>query len=158
MSLYRSTAYSTAHLNLQLIAYTDGLGARGYTELSESFFAQARNLADATNILPYLVGSGDTVARCYPNRVLSSAYINPVHMSIYLLLVLLLGLLAGLFVPKLPLDVPHRGFELYSWMAAFHADELVGDQRNLGISRNMSLHDIADQMGDLRFRYVNNSN
>lgn len=79
-------------------------------------------------------------------------------MSIYLLLVLFLGLVAALFVPKLPLDVPHRGFELYSWMAAFHADELVGEQPNSGITRNMPLGDIADQMGDLRFRYVNNSN
>lgn len=87
---------------------------------------------------------------------MSSAHINPLHMCIYLLLVLFLGLLAALFVPKLPLDVPHRGFELYSWMAAFHADELIGEGRELGITRNMPLDAIAHQIGDLRFRINNN--
>ncbi|KAF9464263.1 hypothetical protein BDZ94DRAFT_1289419 [Collybia nuda] len=141
-----------------VVGYTDGEGPMGYTELSASRFAHARGLADASNVLPYLVGSGDLVTRCYPDQVLSSARIYPLHMCIYLLLVLLLGLVAGFFVPKLPLDIPHRGFELYSWMAAFHADELVGEGREVGITRNMELDEIAGQMGDLRFRYVNNSN
>jgi hypothetical protein len=66
---------------------------------------------------------------------------------------LTLGLLAGLFVPKLPLDVPHRGFELYSWMAAFHVDELVGTEGDMGITRNMELREIADRQGELKFRY-----
>ncbi|KAF9464261.1 hypothetical protein BDZ94DRAFT_1216732 [Collybia nuda] len=141
-----------------VVGYTDGDGPMGYTELSASRFAHARSMADASNLLPYLAGSGDLVARCYPDRVLSSAHIHPLQMSIYLLLVLTLGLLAVFFVPKLPLDIPHRGFELYSWMAAFHADELVGEGRHSGITRNMELDEIAYQMGDLRFRYVNNSN
>jgi hypothetical protein len=66
---------------------------------------------------------------------------------------LILGLLGGLFVPKLPLDVPHRGFELYSWMAAFHADELVVCERDMEITRNMEVHEIADRLGELKFRY-----
>ncbi|RDB19547.1 hypothetical protein Hypma_013386 [Hypsizygus marmoreus] len=137
-----------------VISYTDGSGPLGYTELSETFFAQARGLADASNILPYFSGTGKLLARRYPDRVLSSASVNPLYMSIYLLLVLIFGLLAGFFVPKLPLNVPHRGFEVYSWMAAFHADELVGERRNVGIARNMELDDIEHQMGELRFRYV----
>lgn len=67
--------------------------------------------------------------------------------------VLAIGLIAGLFVPKLPLDVPRRGFELYSWLAAFQADELVGDTVN-GLPKNMDLREIHDQLGDLKFRYA----
>jgi hypothetical protein len=138
---------------LQIISFTSGSGVSGYTELSETLFAQARGVADATNLLPYFVGSGDTLARLYPDSVISDASFNPVYVSLYLLGMWILGLLGGLFVPKLPLNVPHRGFELYSWMAAFQADELVGTEGNMGITRNMELHEIAERLGELRFRY-----
>jgi hypothetical protein len=144
-----------ARIAFQVISFTDGKGPLGYTELSETFFAQARGLADASNILPYFAGSGKTLARRYNDRVSSSASINPVYMGSYLAFILVVGLLAGFFVPKLPLDVPHRGFEVYSWIAAFHADELIGVGRNTGIARNMELDEIERRMGDLRFRYVN---
>ena len=84
---------------------------------------------------------------------MSTASFRPAYVSLYLLSMLTLGLLGGLFVPKLPLDVPHRGFELYSWMAAFHVDELVGTEGDIKIKRNMELHEIADRMGGLKFRY-----
>ncbi|KAF8075860.1 hypothetical protein FPV67DRAFT_386387 [Lyophyllum atratum] len=138
-----------------VVSYTDGKGPLGYTELSEIYFAQARGLADASNVLPYFVGSGKTVARRYHDQVSSSASVIPLYMGIYLAFILVIGLVAGFFVPKLPLDVPHRGFEVYSWIAAFHADELIGVGRNVPISRNMELDEIEQRMGDLRFRYVN---
>jgi hypothetical protein len=83
---------------------------------------------------------------------MSTASFRPVYVSLYLLSMLTLGLLGGLFVPKLPLDVPHRGFDLYSWMAAFHADELV-TEKDMGMTRNMELHEITDRLGGLKFRY-----
>jgi hypothetical protein len=61
---------------------------------------------------------------------------------------------ASLFVPKLPLSVPRRGFELYSWVAAFHGDELVGAKNSIGIEKKMELKDIEQQIGDLKIRYV----
>jgi len=140
-----------------IISYTNGEGPYGYTELSPSYFAQARSLSDATNILPYFVGSGDALARCYPDSIIARATINTFYIVMYLVFVLVLGLIAGFFVPKLPLDVPHRGFELYSWVAAFQADELISE-RGLAITRNMELDEIARRTGDLKFRYVNNGN
>ncbi|KAG6915381.1 hypothetical protein DXG01_011753 [Tephrocybe rancida] len=137
-----------------VVSYADGKGPLGYTELSAPYFAQARGLADASNMLPYFTGSGELLARRYSDSILSGTWINPIYMGVYLTLILLLGLLAGFFVPRLPLDVPHRGFEVYSWMAAFHADELIEIGRAPGIERNLELHEIAEQMGDLKFRYI----
>lgn len=136
----------------QIVSYTDGQGPAGYTELSASHFAQARALADASNLLPYFAGTGASLARCYPDRVLSSASVHPVLMITALGCVLVIGLICGFFVPKLPLDVPKRGFDLYSWLAAFQADELVGDRMS-GLPKNLELREIQSQLGDLKFRY-----
>ncbi|KAG6901638.1 hypothetical protein C0995_009739 [Termitomyces sp. Mi166 len=138
-----------------VVSYTDGEGPLGYTELSAPYFAQARGLADASNILPYFAGTGEILARRYQDLVLSNTSINPLYMGVYLGLIFLLGILAGFFVPKLPLDVPHRGFEVYSWIAAFHADELMEIGGTPAIEKNLELHEIAQQVGDIKFRYVN---
>ncbi|KAF8663578.1 hypothetical protein AX16_000922 [Volvariella volvacea WC 439] len=141
--------------NPTIISYTGGSGPRGYTELSPSAFAQSRGLADASNMLPYFAGTGKTVARSYPDDVLSTASIRNIEMVAALAAVLLLGVTAGLCVPKLPLSVPRRNFEIYSWLAAFQADELVGARLASGFSRNLELKDIKNEMAELRFRYVN---
>ena len=126
----------------------------GYTELSADSFGQARALADASNMLPYFAGSGLTVARVYPDKIIATASVRNIEMVIALAFVLVLGLIAGLFVPKLPLSVPRRGFEVFSWMAAFQADELRGERSDAGLARNMDLGDIQARVGELRFRYV----
>lgn len=118
--------------------------------MEAGIFAQARGLADASNALPYFTGSGRLVARVYPDQTLTNAYIDNPKMISLLTFVLLLGLVAGLFVPRLPLQVPKRGFELYSWLAAFHGDEVVSDYK---VRKNMSLEEIEASMGDLKFRY-----
>ncbi|KAG6816866.1 hypothetical protein H0H87_002187 [Tephrocybe sp. NHM501043] len=151
--------YVTTHDNsvnqlLKVVSYADGKGPLGYTELSAPYFAQARGLADASNMLPYFAGTGEILARRYSDRIISDTTLNPLFMSVYLAIIFLLGLLAGLFVPKLPLDIPHRGFEMYSWMAAFYADELIEIGRISGIQKKMELEEIAEQMGDLKFRYM----
>ena len=138
---------------MQLISFTNGSGPLGYTELSETFFAQARGIADGSNSLPYFVGSGDVLAHRYPDSILAMASFRPAYVVLYLLGMWTLGLLGALFVPKLPLGVPRRGFELYSWIAAFRMDELVGAEGDMGIRKNMELHEIADQLGGLKFRY-----
>lgn len=77
-------------------------------------------------------------------------------MGCVLGIVLVLGLVAGLFVPKLPLQVPKRGFELYSWLAAFRGEELTMERSQLekGMEKSMDLQDMQKKMGDLRFRYA----
>ncbi|KAF8919143.1 hypothetical protein CPB85DRAFT_881024 [Mucidula mucida] len=137
-----------------VVSYTGSTGPYGYAELNADYFAQARTLADASNILPYFAGSADTLARMYPDRVLASTSIHTVYMVALIITVLGLGIIAGLFVPKLPYGLPHRGFEVYSWLAAFHGDELVGTYATtVGMPRNMPLKDIEEKMGDLKFRY-----
>ncbi|KAG5651676.1 hypothetical protein H0H81_007837 [Sphagnurus paluster] len=138
-----------------LLSFTSGRGSLGYTELSPSMFAESRGLSDGSNLLPYFAGTGQMLARRYNDRVLSNAYARPIYAALYLAFIMILGLVVGLFVPKLPLGVPHRDFNMYTWMAAFQAEELVGESIKLpGISRNMALDNIAEQVGGLKFRYV----
>ncbi|KAF8890375.1 hypothetical protein BD779DRAFT_1610820 [Infundibulicybe gibba] len=125
-----------------VISFTTGQGPKGYTELSPEAFAQARAQADASNVLPYFAGTGPVVARSYPDRVISSATIQPIEMVIALGAIFIIGWVAECF------------FELYSWLAAFHADELVGE-RGPGLAKNMELADIQERVGGLKFRYVN---
>ncbi|KAF9448060.1 hypothetical protein P691DRAFT_730398 [Macrolepiota fuliginosa MF-IS2] len=145
------------------ISYTTGQGAYGYTSLSASLFEKARGLADANNMLSYFAGSGSILARAYPDRLLADAYIVREQMIITLVVIFVLGLVAALFVPRLPLGIPRRGFELYSWVAAFYADELVGSGAGLEegpgpiglpIERRMQIEEIEQRVGDVRFRYV----
>ncbi|KAG6878852.1 hypothetical protein C0992_007114 [Termitomyces sp. T32_za158] len=141
-----------------VISFSGGQGLYDYKELSPSYFAQARGLADAGNLLPYFAGTGEILTRRYQDLVLSSTSVNPGYMGIYIGLIMVLGILAGLFVPKLPLNVPHRGFEVDSWIAAFHADELIeigGTHGNgIEIEKNLDLHEIIQQVGDIKFRLI----
>ncbi|KAJ7047805.1 hypothetical protein C8F04DRAFT_1060170 [Mycena alexandri] len=138
-----------------LVSFTGGQGPKGYLELSATYFAQARALADASNVLSYFAGSGQTVARSYVDSVLSKTRINTIECLVVLGIVLVLGVLAGLFVPRLPMSVPRRGFELYSWMAAFYSHELVLDEidQSEAMVKRMELSSIKKYLGDLRFRY-----
>jgi hypothetical protein len=117
------------------------------------YYAKARALADASNVLPYFAGSGLTVARRYQDQVVTSASINLPLMVSTMFTVFLMGLISALFVPRLPLDVPRRGFDLYSWFSAFYAHELVAERRG-GIIKNMELEHIIDQTAELKLRYV----
>ena len=97
------------------------------------------------------------MAQKYQDLVLPNASINTPAMLGYLAFVLLVGLIAGLFVPRLPLGMPRRGFELYTWMAAFQAGELVGEiDEHAGekeVSRNMELDEIESAVGGLKVKY-----
>ena len=142
---------TTSHA--QLISFTGGQGRLGYTELSEVYYAKARALADASNVLPYFAGSGPIVARRYYDQVVTNPVISNTFMCITILAAFLMGLMSALFVPRLPLDVPRRGFDLYSWLSAFYAHELVSESP-VGISKDMDLKEIIDHTSELKFRYV----
>ena len=138
---------------MQLISFTDGQGPFGYTELSESYYANSRALADAGNLLPYFAGSGWSFAHRYDDKEVSSVTIILVNFAALIVIVLLFGLLSAFFVPRLPLDMPRRGFDLYSWMTAFAAQELVPDRKSR-IGKLMELDEIMEDASDLKFRYV----
>ena len=125
----------------------------GYTELSAVYYAKARALADASNVLPYFAGSGPVVARRYYDQVVTNPVINNTLMCITILATFLMGLISAVFVPRLPLDVPRRGFDLYSWLSAFYAHELVAEGP-AEISKDMDLREIKDRTSELKFRYA----
>ncbi|KAK0494193.1 hypothetical protein EDD18DRAFT_1464335 [Armillaria luteobubalina] len=136
-----------------LISFTNGSGPYGYTGLSGALFAQARARADATNVLPYFAGSADTLARQYPDRVLAYAEIHTLYMVGLLITVLCVGVIAGFFVPTLPFHVPRRGFDIYSWLAAFRANELIVHADTKSIEKGMGTKEMAKLMGDSRIFY-----
>lgn len=146
----------------QAIECTDGNGAFGYTSLSAPLFERFRARADANNLLPYMVGSGAIVVRSYPDSILAFATIQNISLIGVLISFFALGVFAALFVPKLPKGMPRRGFDLYSWLAAFYADELVivsklegnNGQPGLPIGRKMEIEDIEQHIGDVRIRYA----
>jgi hypothetical protein len=101
----------------QAVSFTEGAGPEGYIELSPDRFAVIRARVDAANVLPYLVGSGQVVAQLYPDQVLAYVTYKQWHLIGLPMLVLILGTIGELFVPKLPLNIPRRGFGVYSWLA-----------------------------------------
>ncbi|CAA7269011.1 unnamed protein product [Cyclocybe aegerita] len=136
-----------------LISFTGGQDPFSYTELSTAYYAKARALADAGNVLPYFVGSGMSVARQYHDRQSTTAVINKLYTLLVFLVVFLMGAISAFFVPRLPLDIPRRGFDLYSWMTAFQAQELVSERTSV-FGKSMDLRDIKEHAGEIRFRYA----
>uniref|UniRef100_A0A0W0EVF4 Uncharacterized protein n=1 Tax=Moniliophthora roreri TaxID=221103 RepID=A0A0W0EVF4_MONRR len=135
-----------------LISYTGNSGPEAYTELSPQYFAEAKAKADCSNLLPYLAGSGKSLAWSFEDHAISTVNLY-ISLAVPLLLfVMVMGLVAGLFVPTLPLNVPRRGFTLYSWWAAFQGNELLADRTSM-IDKQMNLKDIEQEIGDLKFRY-----
>lgn len=135
-----------------MISFTNGDGPYGYTELSEVYYAKARVLADATNVLPYFAGSGLSVARQYLDQFITSTSIMNLQIALTIAAIFVMGSISALFVPRLPLNVPGRGFDLYSWFSAFYAQELVVD-KTAAFGKNMDLRDIVEYIGDLKVRY-----
>ncbi|KAJ3509093.1 hypothetical protein NLJ89_g5402 [Agrocybe chaxingu] len=136
-----------------LISFAGGQDPFSYTELSTAYYAKARALADAGNVLPYFVGSGMSVARQYHDRQSTTAVVNKLYTLLAFLVVFLMGAISAFFVPRLPLDIPRRGFDLYSWMTAFQAQELVSERTSV-FGKSMDLRDIKEHAGEIRFRYA----
>ncbi|PPQ76278.1 hypothetical protein CVT26_009714 [Gymnopilus dilepis] len=135
-----------------LVSFTNGNSPLGYTHLSATSYATARALADTSNVLPYFTGSGMGVARQYPDRHVANTSIYNLQTASTIVFILCVGLISTLFVPRLPLGVPRRGFDLYSRFSAFYAEELVAERRE-GFGRNMKLGEIVERTKDLRFYY-----
>ena len=110
-------------------------------------------------MLPFLAGTGPIVARVYPSRTLSSTGIDTLPMIIVNISLLILGFIACLCVPKLPLGVPRRGFDLLSWLAVLHEENIIGQLPILPRGRVSTSHnrsttdDIEEKLGDICVKY-----
>jgi len=136
------------------VSFTGNVRSKNYTELSPQFYADARGKIDASNLLPFLSGTGPIVVRVYKDEVLASASFNPYILGGVLGIALLLGALAGLFVPALPFDISRRGFGLFSWVAVLHGQELGGEFWQDKVDRHMDLKELEKTLGEERVHFI----
>ena len=100
-------------------------------------------------MLPYLAGSGPVVAQSYGDQTL--AYVTYKQWQLIGLpaLVLVLGIVGELFVPTLPLNIPRRGFGVYSWLALLQSEVRRFDRiPNAGVN----LPETSSRNYDLRWQ------
>jgi len=136
------------------VSFTGNTGPQGYTELSPKFYADVRAKADASNSLPFLSGTRPIIASAYRDITLASASFRPAVLAGVLAGTLLLGVLAGFFVPALPFDIPRRGFGLFSWVAALQGQELGGGLAQNDIDRHMDLDELEQKLGEKRVHFI----
>jgi len=136
------------------VSFTGNVGPEGYTELSPQFYADVRGKIDALNLLPYLSGTRPIVVRAYEDEVLASASFNRYVLGGVLGIALLLGALAGLFVPALPFDIPRRGFGFFSWVAVLHGQELGGEFWQDNFDHHMDLKGLEKTLGEERVHFI----
>ena len=138
---------------MQVVSFTDGAGPEGYTSLSASRFASIRASSDASNVLPFLSGSGRILANSYRSETLAWAEFAPWQLATLLGVSLLLGVIAAFFLPRLPLDVPRRGFGLFSWIAVLQGQELTNDATKHGVKRLEELEELERTLGEKRVQF-----
>jgi len=136
------------------VSFTGNIGLDGYTELSPQIYADVRGKIDASSVLPFLSGTRPIVVRAYKDEFLASASFDRYTLGGVLGIVLLLGTLAGLFVPALPFDVPRRGFGLFSWVAVMHGRELGGEFWQDNVNRHMDLDELEKTVGEERVHFI----
>jgi len=134
--------------------FTGNIRPENYTELSPQFYADVRGKVEALNALPFFSGTGPIVVRAYKDEVLASASFDPRVLCGVLGIALVLGALAGLFVPALPLDIPRRGFGLFSWVAVLHGRELGGEFWQDKVGRHMDLDELEKTVGEERVYFI----
>jgi len=93
------------------VSFTGNVGLDGYTGLSPQIYADVRGKVDAS----CHSGTRPIVVRAYKGVVLASAPFNQHILGGVLGIALVLGALAGLFLPALLFNIPRRGFGLFSW-------------------------------------------
>ncbi|QRW25547.1 hypothetical protein RhiXN_07496 [Rhizoctonia solani] len=133
-------------------SFTDGTGPLGYTKLDAERVANAIAKSDAQHLLPYLAGSQPILARNYPDKTVAYIRISKLGLSISLLVMLLLGYIVAIFVPRLPLGLPRRDFGVYSWLAAIEGDAIVGIPT--GVGRYEHLEELQRRGGEVKVRYM----
>ena len=139
--------------SLTTVLFTGNTGPEGYTKLSPQIYADVRGKVDASNVLPYLSGTRPIVVRAYKDVVLASASFKLAILCGVLGTALLLGVLAGLFVPALPFDIPRRGFGLFSWVAVLYGQELGGEFLQ-DVNRHADLNELEETLGEKKVHFI----
>ena len=93
------------------VSFTGNIGLDGYTGLSPQIYTDVRGKVDAS----CHSCTGPIVVQAYKDVVLASAPFNRYILGGVLGIELVLGALAGLFLPALLFNIPRRGFGLFSW-------------------------------------------
>lgn len=139
-----------------VVSFTSGAGPEGYTALSGKLFGEVRARTDAGNVLPFLAGRARLAARAYPDQAIAWARVSHVPLAAMLGAALVLGLLAGAAVPRLPNGAPRRGTGMWGWVAVITADGLLEDARGKGVGmleRGMEVEEVEKAMGNVKVRY-----
>jgi len=136
------------------VSFTGNVAPDGYTELSPQFYADVRGKVDASYALPFLSGTHPVIVRAYKDEVLASTSFNPYILGGVLGIALVLGALAGLFVPALPFDIPRRGFGFFSWVAVLHGRELGGEFWQDKVDHHMDLDELERTVGEERVHFI----
>ncbi|QRW13002.1 hypothetical protein RhiLY_12001 [Ceratobasidium sp. AG-Ba] len=138
--------------NPTLVSFTNGSGPLGYTKLDPTRLAMSIAKSDSQHLLPYLAGSQPIVARSYPDKTVAYVKISQLWLGILLLIMLTLGYIAAIFVPRLPLGLPKRDFGVFSWLAAIEGDAIVGIPT--GVGRYEHLAELKQRGKDVKVRYT----
>lgn len=141
-----------------MVSFSGGSGPSGYTSLSPSQYATARAFADATNVLPYLAGTKQIVGRRYSDLILATASVNVTFAVITLGVIFVVGIISASCVPRLPLGVPQRGFDLLSWLSVLYGDNLSAqlphDIRKGYLGAKVDTMTTKERIGDVRLLYA----
>ena len=84
---------------------------------------------------------------------MTSPHYPPRQLATLLGVSLLLGVIAAFFLPTLPLDVPRRGFGLFSWIAALQGQELMSDAIKHGVKKLEELEELEKALGEKRVQF-----
>ncbi|CAE6440486.1 unnamed protein product [Rhizoctonia solani] len=138
--------------NPTVVSFTNGTGPLGYTKLDPERVANAIAKSDSQHLLPYLAGTQPVLARSYPDKTVAYIRISKLWLGISLLVMLLLGYIVAIFVPRLPLGLPRRDFGVYSWLAAIEGDAILGI--STGVGRHEHLEDLQKRGGETKVKYA----
>jgi len=134
-----------------LIDFTGGSGAYDYTKISPERVASIIGAWDSARALPYLVGSARVLAHAYDDVILSFGSIHLAFLGSILGGTLLVGIAAGIFIPRLPRGVPRRDFGVFSSISVAR-DALKADDAGDPIA-TLSLSKIRAKVGEASIQF-----
>ncbi|CAE6459739.1 unnamed protein product [Rhizoctonia solani] len=138
--------------NPTVVSFTNGTGPLGYTRLDPDRVANAIAKSDSQHLLPYLAGTQPVLARSYPDKTVAYIRISKLWLGVSLLVMLLLGYIVAIFVPRLPLGLPRRDFGVYSWLAAIEGDAILAIPA--GVGRYEHLEELQKRGAETKVRYA----
>ncbi|KAJ1308925.1 hypothetical protein OPQ81_004610 [Rhizoctonia solani] len=138
--------------NPTVVSFTGNSGPGDYTKLVAAELQDVLGDVDCQHLLPYLVGSQSIVAHVYPDKTLAYTKVYLVWLIVSLIVVLVLGFIVAIFVPRLPLGLPRRDFGVFSWIAAIEGDSLVNLPVEVG--RYERLEDLERKAKNVPVKYA----